>query len=203
MALGRWPGARSLRRLAAALALLAAGPALAQELQAQEPWEQPGAARTLWLFQVLCFDHIPDIGAIAVIAAEEGFEALEGPELRDYEPEAPAEELLAWRFEDFGELLVLSASRARPDADFRAQVPAFADSTAYACSLSNPTPSRELLPAMTAMMGRPPDEAWEQPPAKVHSWSGESEELLILVYFYGALSGGPGGLLSATAFVRN
>ena len=178
-------------------------PAARAEDPSQTIVDEPGALHTVGLFQVLCYDVIPDIESIAAIASEAGFQALEGEALEAFQPTVRAEELLAWRFEDLGQEFVLSASRSAPDDAVRRELPAaFQDAKSYACSLSNPSPAPDVVDVMTEVTGRPPDEVWDQAPLRVHNWYGESENLLVQVYFYGALNQGVGGLLSVVAFLR-
>lgn len=187
-------------RGAAAVAAMLAASAAAQDLP-----EQPGPERTVKLFDLFCYAHLPDLDAVADIAAAGGFAELEGDELELYRPDAEAEALRAWRFDDFGAEFVLSTARSLPDDAFKADVPEFADSTSYACSLviDNDDPAEALLDRTATLVGRAPDETWEQPPLRAHAWTGQTEELLVVLLYYAPLDGGTGGTLTSSVFVKN
>jgi hypothetical protein len=174
--------------------------ALAAELPSEA-----GAARTVAMFDIFCLSQLPDLDAIEKVAKAGDFIPLEGAELEKYQPEVKAEELKAWRFEDFKEQFVLTTARTLPDEKFKTEVPEFADSTNFGCSLLIPAKDAkdELLAEMKKVMERDPDESWDQAPLKAHSWSGQTEKLLVFIYYYAPLEGDKGGFLSANVSVKN
>lgn len=190
---------RALKCAFLTLALASGGQALAQELP-----EEAGPARTTKLFDLFCFNQLPNLAAIAKIAEAGEFVPIEGAELQKYQPAVPAEELSAWHFDDLAGRFVLIASKSKPDEKFKTDFPDFAESEAFACSLITPgaDPSADVLAQMTEIMGRKPDAVWDQDPMKVQSWTGQTEKLLVNVYHYAAIKDGKTALLSASAFVK-
>lgn len=183
-----------------AIAALAVSiPVNAQELPAA-----PGADRTVKMFDVFCLNLVPEIKAIAKAADAGHFTELKGKNLEKYQPQVPAEELRAWTYEDFGAEYVLATTRSKPDDQFKKEVPEFASATNFACSLIIPAkdPKEVVLKEMVELVGREPDEAWDQGPLRAHSWTGQTDELLIHVYYYAPTKDGATGVLSASAFVK-
>lgn len=186
--------------VSSALAMLAmAAPAWAQGLPSES-----GPERTVKIFDLLCYDLLPDLGSVAEAAAAGQFTELQGEKLERYQPTVPAEELRAWSFDEAGSEFVLTTSRSKPDDAFKAEVPEFAGSTNFACSLfiGAKDPQEALLAEMETTLGREPDESWDQAPLRTHMWTGATDTMLVFVYYHAPLNGGPGGLLSANAFVN-
>ena len=186
----------SLASLVAAIAL--AAPAVAQDLP-----EDPGAARTVGMFDLFCFSQVPDITAIAAIA-DGSFDEIQGAERQQYLPTGMSGDVRAWRFSDLGQDYVLTTLRTAPDDAFKADFPDFAESTSYGCSLILPQqdPQADILREMTGLLEREPDESWDQEPLTVNSWSGQTESLMVNVFHYAPEDGRPGGLLSVVTFVK-
>lgn len=188
-----------LGAVAVGAALAIASPASAQGLPAK-----PGPARTAKLFDVICLSKLPDIKAIASLAASNKFAKLEGKALAPYRPQAPVDELHGWRFTDFGSTYTLVVTRAKPDAQFKAQMPAYAKSINYACSLVLPDRFAKagVLAALGQIIGRKRDEAWDQGPMQVHSWKATTEKFFIQAFHYAGKARPNSSLLSATIFVK-
>lgn len=182
------------------LSLILPGAASAAELP-----EEAGAARTIAMFDIFCLSQLPDIEAIGKVAKAGEFQQLTGEELEKYQPEVKAEELKGWRYKDFDEDFVLTAARTLPDETFKEEVPEFADSMNYGCSLIIPAKDakEELLEEMSKVMEREPDETWDQNPLKAHAWSGQTEKLLVFIYYHAPMEGSKGGFLSANVSVKN
>jgi hypothetical protein len=191
---------RLLQLCVLALPLSLPSPAFAAELP-----PEAGAARTVAMFDIFCLSQLPDLEAIEKVAKAGDFEPLTGAELEKYQPEVKAEELKAWRYKDFEEEFVLTMARTLPDAQFKKDAPEFADSVNFGCSLLIPAKDAKdaLLAEMKKVMERDPDETWDQAPLKAHSWSGQTDKLLVFIYYYAPLEGDKGGFLSANVSVKN
>jgi len=178
--------------------------ALAGQVSGQELPEEPGPARTAKLFNFYCLSQLPVIEDVANAAGFGEFAELKGEELQKYQPEVPADELRAWRLRDLGSEFILTASRSKPDAKFKKDVPEFANSKSVACSLiiSSEDADEQLLKEMVGLVGREPEEAWEQDPFRVHAWTGKTDKLLIVVHYYAPTKEGQNAIMSATAFVK-
>lgn len=181
-------------------ALLCTSASLAQELPAE-----PGPSRTVAMFERFCYRQLPALDVIATIAAAGKFSEITGVELQKYQPPVAAEELRAWTFEDFGSTYTLTTARSLPDELFKRDVPQFAESTNYACSLivENQLATPELLQATAAFLGRKPDDGWDQPPLRASQWCGMTEEIFACVYFWAPMKSNARGLLTATIFVKS
>lgn len=184
----------------AMVAFVLAGPVHAEGLP-----DEPGPARTVKMFDVFCLNLVPNISRTADAAKAGNFAELKGKKLEKYQPQVRAEELRAWSYEDFGSEFVLTTARSKPDALFKKQIPQFADSKTFACSLTIPPkePKTKILKEMVGLVSRDPDEEWKEGPFRVHSWAGQTDSLLILVYFYAPTKRGQGGVLSAVTAVKN
>jgi len=184
----------------AVVALALAGPVNAEELP-----EEPGPARTVKMFDLFCLSLVPEISRIAEAAAAGNFTVLKGQRLEKYQPQVRAEELRAWSYEDFGSEFVLTTARSKPDAQFKKDVPEFADSKNFACSLIIPAkdPKGRILKEMASLLERDPDEAWDEGAMRVHGWTGQTDSLLIYVHYYAPTKKGPTGVLSASTFIKN
>ncbi len=193
---------RSAKRLLCLAAMLV----LANPLSAQEGLpKEKGPARTVKMFNFLCLSQLPDLDGVTKAAGFGEFAQITGEELQQYQPAVPAEELYAWSFHEHGAKYVLTAARSKPDAEFKKAAPAFANSTNVACSLLFPTsgPKEALLKELVALLGRPPDETWNEGPMRVHAWSGQNDKLLSHVYYYAPRKDGQTGVLSASTFIKD
>jgi len=188
-----------LGAVAVGAALTIASPAYSQGLPAK-----PGPARTAKMFDLICLSKLPDIKAIASLAASNKFAKLEGNALAPYRPQASVDELHGWRFTDFGATYTLLVTRAKPDAQFKAQMPAYANSVNYACSLILPDRFAKVavLAALGKIIGRQRDETWEQGPMQVHSWKATTDKFFIQAFHYAGKARPNSSLLSATIFVK-
>lgn len=188
-----------IRAAIAVLVTAWALPALAEDLP-----EDPGAARSVAMFETFCMTFVPDLDSIAQIA-DEHFIPITGDALQRYQPEVPAEELKAWRFDDFESEFVIATARSIPDDTFKQEVPEFADSTNFSCSFHVPNDAIQtgLHEQMAEVRERPADESWEQAPFQVHAWAGTTETLMVNILVYEPLNGNPGGLLSVAVFQKN
>ncbi len=157
------------------------------------------------MFDFFCLSQLPDLDAITKAAGFGEFAQITGKELEQYQPQVPAEKLYAWSFHDHGAKLVLTASQSKPDEAFKKATPAFAKSTNIACSLLVPaeTSQAEMLAALAARIGRPPDESWDEGSMRVHAWTGQNDKLLSHVHYYAPAKGGPLSVISASAFVKD
>lgn len=175
------------------------GPAMSQDLP-----EKAGPARTAKLFELFCFNQLPDIGAIAKIAKAGNFTPLQGAELQKYQPQVPADELNAWKFQDLAGQFVLITSKGKPDEAMKKELPEFANSTSFACTLYTPSkdPSAGTLAEMTKVMDRKPDQSWDQAPLHVDYWVGQAEKLHVNIYHYSAIKTKKTILLNGVTFVN-
>lgn len=180
-------------------ALLLAAPLAGQGLP-----KKPGPARTAGLFNFYCLSQLPAIEDVANAIGFGEFAEIKGEELQKYQPEVPADEFRAWRLRDFGSEFILTSARSRPDAKFKKDVPEFADAKSVACSLiiSTEDADGQLLKEMVGVVGRKPDEAWDQGGLRVHAWTGRADKLLVIVHFYAPTRPGQNAVMSATAFVK-
>ena len=183
----------------AIVALALCGPVNGEELP-----KESGPARTVKMFDLFCLNLVPEISAIAKAADAGNFTELKGKKLEKFQPQVPAEELRAWSYEDFGAEYVLATTRSKPDDQFKKEVPDFATAENFACSLIIPAkdPKEKVLKEMVDLVGREPDEAWDQGPLRAHSWTGQTDSLLIHVYYYAPTKQSATGVLSASAFVK-
>lgn len=185
------------------VAALAAALALAPwTVGAQDLPEEPGAARTVKMFDLFCFALLPDLATIADIAGQH-FEEITGDELARYKPNAGADDIRAWRFTDFEADYVLTTARTPADDAFRREFPELADATSFACSLVLPAVhgQDDIRAELARLMQREPDRSWESPPLRASLWVGQTENMVVNVLHYAPADGGAGGLLSAVAFV--
>lgn len=157
------------------------------------------------MFNIFCLSHLPDLDGIATAAGFGEFAEMVGAELDPYHPEVRADNLRGWKFHDDKDEYILIASKSKPDDVFKKAVPAFAKSTNYGCSLLIPTkqPNAAVLAGLAKLLGRAPDEEWDEGPMHVHSWSGQTDKLLSNVYFYAPPAGAPTAVLSANVFVKD
>jgi hypothetical protein len=188
-----------LRVVAVGAALAITSPVLAQGLPAK-----PGPARTAKMFDLICLSKLPDIKAIAALATANKFAKLEGKALAPYKPQAPVDELHGWRFTDFGATFTLLVTRSKPDAQFKAAMPAFANSVNYACSLILPNrfDKAAVIAALGQIIGRKRDETWDQGAMKVHAWKATTKRAFIQAFHYAGKARPNSSLLSATIFVK-
>jgi hypothetical protein len=185
------------------LALALSRPVIGEELP-----KEPGPARTVKMFDLFCLSLLPEISRIAEAAAAGNFTELKGKRLEKYQPQVGAEEVRAWSYDDFGSEFVLTTARSKPDAQFKKDVPEFADSINFACSLLFPAkdPKENVLKEMVGLLEREPDEAWDQGPARIYEWTGQTDSLHTQVLYIGhhaPAKKGSTALLSTSAFVKN
>ncbi|GAG37292.1 unnamed protein product, partial [marine sediment metagenome] len=116
-----------------------------------------------------------------------------------------SKKIRAWRYEDYGSQFVLATARSEPAPRFKEEVPEFADSKNFGCSLIFRTkdPNEKVLKEMVGSLGRDPDEVWTQWPRRVHAWTGKSEKLLAAIHYYAPTKDKSNAILSAMAFVKN
>jgi len=183
---------------------LAATLALAWPLHAQRLPDAQAPARVVTMFNVFCLSQLPDLNGVTRAAGFGEFAPITGAELEQYRPQEPAEELHAWRFHDSSAEYVLTAARTKPNATFKKEVPAFANSTNVACSLMFPAtaPEDAMLKELLALLGRAPDETWDEGQMRVHAWSGQTDRLMSHVQYMAPVKAGPTGVLSASTYVK-
>lgn len=194
-AAGRFP------LLMCALIIAAASPPAPSE----ELPKEKGVARTVKMFDMFCLTQLPDIEGIERFAGFGEFAQILGADLRPYASGLPEEKVLAWRFHDFGAELILTATRARPDAAFKAKHPAFAKARTAACSLLIPNEaSREdVVKALAQRLGRVPDESLDDAGAHISAWNSETPKGVSRVVFSAPAERGRKATLSASATVKD
>ena len=167
--------------------------------------KEPGPARTVRMFDLLCLSLVPEISKVEKAAAARKFTELKGKRLEEYQPRFQADDLRAWRYKDFGAEFVLTTARSKPRPQFKKEAPEFADSKNFGCSLIIPTddPKEKVLKEMVGLLGRDPDEAWAEWPQRVHAWTGKTDKLLAVIHYYAPIKKGQNAILSASAFVKN
>jgi hypothetical protein len=171
---------------------------------AQTIAKEKGAARTIGLFGFLCLKQLPDLNGIERAAGFGEYDQLTGEDLKPYAPQAPTEKLFGWRYHDHGEEHILTAARSKPDDAFKKQVPAFANATNTACSLLVPSASPDpLLGELTRVMGRAPDQSWQEGPMRVYAWTHQRDDALSYVHYYAPEKAGAKAVLSASVFVKD
>lgn len=185
--------------------LLAAALALTVPVSGQGLPKQEGPAKAVKMFHIFCLSQLPDLEGVAQAAGFGEFAQITGPELEKYQPQVRAEELRAWRFHDAEDEFILTASKSKPDAQFKAQAPEFADSTISSCSLLMPAPKSKgaFLKEVVSLVGREPDETWVEGSLRAHAWTGQNEKLLSHVHYYEPVGQGGKGILSASTFVKD
>ena len=188
-----------LRAVAFGAALAIVSPAMAEGLPAK-----PGPARTAKMFDLLCLGKLPDIKAIASLAVANKFAKLQGKALAAYRPQAPVDQLHGWRFTDFGAKYTLLVTSGKPDAQFKAEMPAYANSVNYACSLILPNKFAKaaVLAALGKIVGRKHDDAWDQGRMQVHAWKATTDKFFIQAFHYAGKALPNSSLLSASIFVK-
>ena len=165
--------------------------------------DKAGPDRTIRMFELFCYNQMPDIARIAQIARG-NFTPLTGDELQKFQPSVKTDRLKAWKWRDKGAQYILAASQSVPDEAFKKEVPAFAGSIAYSCSFfpKNKDAPDDLLARVEKIMKRKADRTFDQKPFKVHSWSGESDRFLVQVFFRFAPGGKPGKQLSVVVYEK-
>jgi len=188
-----------LRAVAVGAALVITTPVFAEGLPAK-----PGPARTARMFDLLCLSKLPDIKAIAGLATANKFTKLQGKALAAYRPQAPVDQLHGWQFKDFGATYTLLVTSGKPDARFKAEMPAYANSVNYACSLILPNKFAKaaVLAALGKIIGRKRDDTWEQGPMLVHAWKATTDKFFIQAFHYAGKKRPNSSLISATMFVK-
>ncbi len=166
---------------------------------------QPGAGRTVGMFDLFCHRQVPNLGRVAEIAQKGGFAEIQGTDLEKYQPPVRAEELKAWRFTDHGEEFVMTTAKSLPDDQFKSEVPEFANSISYSCSLIAPVHgiSSSIISEMTTLIGRSFDDSWDQSPLKAHVWCGRTETMFACTYYWAPVEPTGTGMLTPTVFVKN
>lgn len=156
------------------------------------------------MFDLLCLSKLPDIKAIAGLATTNKFTKLGERGLQPYRPQVPVDEMHGWRFKDFGAGFTLIVTRSKPDAQFKADMPAFANSISYACTLVLPNRFEKaaVLAALGKIIGRQRDETWDQGPMQVHSWKATTKKVFIQAFHYAGKARPNSSLLAATIFVK-
>ncbi len=186
------------------IAFLTALVGLGGSTNAQDLPEKAGPERTAKLFELFCFNQLPEIAGIEKIAKAGGFTPLQGAELQKYQSDVPTEDLKAWKFNDLGGKYVLITAKTKPKAEELKDFPSFQGSTSYACTLFTPSndPSDGVQKEMVKIMERKADVSYDQGPLKVHSWSGQTETLLVNIFHYASAKGQKTVLLSGVTFVK-
>lgn len=189
-----------ITRLAALIGMLAlTTSAFAQGLPAK-----PGPARTAKMFDLVCLSKLPNIKAIAALATANKFAKLSGDALKRFQPQVPADEFHGWQFTDFGAKFTLLVTRSKPDKQMKAEIPDFANSVNYACSLLLPNrfDKNAVLAALAKIIGRKGDETWDQGAMRIHAWKAQTKKLYIQAFHYAGKARANSSLLSASMFVK-
>jgi len=176
------------------LCALSPVPAFAPELP-----KEKGVARTVKMFDMFCLTQLPDVEGIERFAGFGEFAQIVGDDLAPYSSGLPGEKVLGWRFHDFGAELILTATRAKPDAPFTQKHPAFAKAKTVSCALliPNNTPRDEVVKALGQRLGLPPDETIEDGNTHVSAWNKETSKAVSRVVFRAPVSNGGKAILSA------
>jgi len=190
--------------LSALSGLLISGPLLSGSAHAQGLPPKPGPARAAKMFDILCLSKLPNIQAIAALAAQNKFTSLSGAALKPYRPQVPVDAMRGWRFKDIGSTFTLLVTRSKPDAQFKAALPAYANSVNFACSLIFPNKFAKagVLAALAKIIGRKRDEAWDQGPMRVHAWKAATKKAYIQALHYAGKARTNTSLISASIFVK-
>jgi len=199
------PGLRTAARyfpllLCALLIAAASTCALSEELP-----KEKGVARTVKMFDMFCLMQLPDIEGIERFAGFGEFAQILGTDLAPYASGMPEEKVLGWRFHDFGAELILTATRAKPDAAFRQMHPAFAKAKTASCSLLIPNEASrdDVVKALAQRLGRAPDESLDDGGAHVSAWNSETAKAVSRVVYRVPAEQGRKATLSATVTVKD
>lgn len=166
---------------------------------------QDDAAARVGLFDRHCYSRLPDLAGLEVHATENKWVALSGSKLDAFRPAVEPKVLKAWTFSEASNTYTVTVTASDMEEKSKSDFPNFADATNYACSLLLPgdkIKSPEIGIAMEKLIERKADETYDEGPWKVSAWSGQTDELLVLVYHYAPKSGAAGGLLSMTLFQK-
>jgi hypothetical protein len=161
--------------------------------------KEKGVARTVKMFDMFCLSQLPDVDGIERFAGFGEFAQMVGEELAPYSSGLPGEKVLGWRFHDFGAELILTATRAKPDASFTQGHPKFAKAKSVSCSLliPNDAPRDEVVKALGQRLGQPPDESNEDGNARLSAWNKETAKAVSRVVYRAPASKGGKATLSA------
>lgn len=186
--------------LSGVIATLFVAPAIAQ----QAAQEKPGAARSVLLFDKLCYEMVPDFASLEKRAGALKWTPITGQKLQGFKPAAPAKVLKAWSFADLGVSHQIAISQADMDEQGKKDYPAFADAQVFSCTLVLPArkPRAEVSAAMQKLMGSKPDETSAQGRVTFDVWGGEDKQRKVLIQHMGATLGGPGGLIGITFILK-
>lgn len=171
---------------------------------AENPASKPGAARSALLFDKLCYEMVPNFASLEKRAASLKWQPITGPKLQGFKPAAPAKVLKAWVLADFGVKYQIAISHSDMDDQSKKSFPGFANAQVYSCSLVLPAkePRAKISAAMQKLMGRKPDEAFDQGRLVFNSWNGQDKTRRVIINHMGAKAGGPGGLISVTLMIK-
>lgn len=190
--------AASLASAATALVLMASAAVAAPKAQGADLG--PATERLLSLFKSVCFDTVPDMGAIEAAAATDGWQELKGVELQTFKPSSGTPKALrAWRVKE-GPLTFAVAYGITPiSSDIASKLPAFAGGDAYSCSVLPVAADYDRTAATLAgWVGRPATKEFDQGPLKGRSWVGVTAAAAVFLQQFRPANGGKGGLLSIT-----
>jgi hypothetical protein len=189
---------------ALATIVLLAGSGIASAQQKAAVPAKPGAARTVLLFDKLCYEMVPNFAGLEAHANKMKWSAITGQRLQGFKPAAPPKVLKAWSLTDLGAKFMIAISQSDMDAQGKKDFPAFADAQSYSCSLVLPAkwPRADMAAAMQKLMGRKPDEQSEQGRLIFSSWGGVDKTRRVIINHMGMKTGGPGGLLSVTLMLK-
>ena len=99
--------------------------------------------------------------------------------------------------------MILTATRAKPDAAFTQKHPTFAKAKTVSCSLliPNDAPREEVVKALSQRLGQPPDESFEDGGANVSAWNKATAKAVSrVVYRTPAGKGGKATLSASLTF---
>jgi hypothetical protein len=197
------PHAIAIVAIVATIGLLVGNGSIAVAQKSSLP-EQAGAERTIALFDQICYETTPDFSPLLARAKSEKWKPLKGKRLKAFAPEAPTSELKAWQVKDRGGSFFVSIITGDVDPPLKEAMPAFANAKAASCSLNLPgkTPVAEISKALQALIGRPPDDRWDQAPLTANTWIGVTDNVAALVYHYFPKTGKPGGLISVVVLSK-
>lgn len=190
---------------AATRASLLTGMALALALpcDAQTAAKETPAARAVKMFNVFCLSQLPDLDGVAKAAGFGEFAPITGDELQKYAPETPAEQLHAWRFHEAAGEFILTAARSKPDTKPKKELPAFANATNFACTLTfPPVEVTKVVAELVTLLQREPDETRGKGTVTVRTWTRATPKHLSRVNYSAPPASDAPGRLSASVLVK-
>lgn len=193
----RRPKSRLLACMGLSVTLTIASSVLAFATEIKRP-DQGNAQHSVWIYQTVCVQPMPDTAAVEKMAETYGFTPITGQALQGFAPSAKPDYLKAWTVTDHERSFRVATSIANVDAQLAEQFPAYAKGKATGCTVILPGKDdpKGVAQVMKQLWERDPDASYEAGPFQVSTWVNQSETNAFLIYHYAPKSGKPGGLLS-------